>query len=149
MSGGAPKGNKNAVKLKSDELKLAAYEQYCSHIASGLSKESWCFEHPQLACTWKTMERYVKENPVVLPTIKKELAETKSFAVWEKKGLKMMHGEMKPETALYQMFMRNKFGWDREEKATADSPKEFDQQLEIIKPLGKEHVDIADHNAPL
>jgi hypothetical protein len=66
--------------------------------------------------------------------LKKELAECRSFATWEGLGKSMLHGEMKCETALYQMFMRNKFGWDKEDRRKDESPREFDQQLEILKP---------------
>ena len=132
---GAPVGNQNARKLKTEELKREAYRQYCEFLAKGYSKDGWEFEHPDLTLTWETMEKYIKEDPIVFEPIKKKVAEAKSFHAWECKGLKMMHGEMKSETALYQMFMRNKFGWDREEKAATDSPKEFDQQLQIIKPV--------------
>lgn len=134
---GAPQGNTNAIALKTDELKLQAYRQYCAHIASGREKKSWKFQHPDLKCTWQTMERYIKENPIVLDPIEKQFAEADSLAVWEEKGLKMMHGEMKAETALYQMFMRNKFGWDKEEKTSTEVPKEFDQHLDIVKPNGE------------
>lgn len=127
-------GNQNAVKLKGDELKLEAYKQYCAYIASGRGKEGWCFEHPELECTWRTMEKYIKDNPTVLQAFKKEAAEAKAFSTWEEKGTDMMAGKSKSETALYQMFMRNKFGWDREDRRQAESPREFDQQLEIIKP---------------
>lgn len=138
MSGGAPLGNQNAVKLKTIELKKEAYRQYCDYIASGLAKEGWCFEHPELTLTWETMEKYIKEDSVVFETHKKRVAETKSFALWEKKGIRGMDGEAKCETALYQMFMRNKFGWDKKESQEKDTaPQEFDQQLQVLKPTSK------------
>lgn len=144
---GAPKGNQNAVALKTDDLKLEAFKQYCQHLAAGKCKDGWRFRHPQeknFKCTWRTMERYIKENPIVLEPIEKEIAECDAFAIWEETGMKMMRGEVKPEPAFFQIFMRNKFGWDREEKATTDSPKEFDQQLQIIKPVEKGNVSSAE-----
>ena len=34
----AQKGNQNAKKLTTDELKIQAYDQYCAHIAKGKDK---------------------------------------------------------------------------------------------------------------
>jgi hypothetical protein len=133
--GGAPKGNKNAVKLTTLALKEQAYQQYCQWIASGRSKEGWTFKHPELSLTHKSMEKYIKEDPVVFPSINKELAEADSFANWETRGLDMISGRSKAEPALYQMFMRNKFGWDKEGSSKDESPRDFDLQLEIIKPV--------------
>lgn len=108
------KGNKAAVKLKDDEVKLEAYRDYCAHLAAGKSKEGWYFkDKKRLLCTFKTMEKYIEEEPAVFPAINKQLAECESFSTWEERGMKMMTGEAKAETALYQMFMRNKFGWDK------------------------------------
>lgn len=119
-----PKKNKYAVKLTTDDLKKQAYKQYCEYLASGKSKEGWYFEHPTLSCTYKTIEKYMKEEPDVFPPLQKELAIAKAFEYWEDKGKSMMEGKSKSETALYQMFMRNKFGWDKkEEKEDVDTTK--------------------------
>lgn len=113
------KGNKHAVKLKTPELKHEAYKQYCAWIASGRAKESFCFEHPELTLTHKTMEKYIREEPHVFPAINKEAAESKSYNVWEQKGMDMLDGKYeKCQPAIYQMFMRNKFGWDKENHVT-------------------------------
>lgn len=115
---GAPKGNKNGLKLKMPEVRQMAYEQYCAHLAKGKSQESFYFEHPEFTVTYKTMNRYIKENPIEFPAIKKEVAEIKSFAHWEDIIEQMVHGNKKAETALVQMMMRNKFGWDKESQVT-------------------------------
>src|SRR5580693_8700090 len=96
--GGAPIGNKNGTKLKEEELRQEAYRQYCEHIASGIPKEAWFFEHPYdelKSLTHKTMEKYIKENPLEFPPIKKEQAESKSYNTWFKEGQKLMKGEYK------------------------------------------------------
>lgn len=117
-----PKGNKYAVKLTKDELKREAYNDYCAYLASGRSKEGWRYKDKEkLLCTYKTIEKYIKEEPDVFPPINKELALCDAFAKWEEKGMKMMDGEINAEPALYQMFMRNKFGWDKKEKE--DTPQ--------------------------
>jgi len=115
MAGGGKPGNKNGVKLKEPDVRQEAYKQYCDWIGQGRCKESWKFVHPELSCTHKTMEKYIAADPVEFPPIKKELSEADSFKVWEQRGISMLTGEMKAETALYQMFMRNKFGWDKED----------------------------------
>jgi hypothetical protein len=113
---GAPKGNKNGLKLKDPEVRQEAYRQYCKHIASGESKEAFVFQHPELTCTHKTMEKYIHDNPIEFPPIHKEIAESLSFLHWTDLGKKMMLGQIeKCQPAIFQMFMRNKFGWDKED----------------------------------
>jgi hypothetical protein len=112
---GGPKGNNYGTKLKHPDVRQEAYRQYCDYLAQGNSKEGWKFQHPEFSCTFKTMEKYIRENPLEFPIIKKDLAEADSFRVWEQRGISMLKGEMKAETALYQMFMRNKFGWDKDD----------------------------------
>lgn len=113
-------GNKNAVKLVSTELKLEAYADYCAHIAKGLSKKSWYFkDEERMLCTWQTLEKYIKEDETVFNPIKKAVAECKSLGYWEKKGMDMMDGKGKCEPALYQIFMRNKFDWDKPDKSVS------------------------------
>jgi len=113
---GAPKGNKNGIKLKTPELRKEAYRQYCEFIATGHSKEEWCFEHPEITLTHKTMEKYIHNDPIEFPPIHKEIAESKSYQHWCELGKKMMLGQIeKSQPAIFQMFMRNKFGWDKED----------------------------------
>jgi hypothetical protein len=59
----AHKGNKNGVKLKDKSIRQEAYEQFCNHIASGLPKECFFFDHPKHSVCWKTLERYITETP--------------------------------------------------------------------------------------
>jgi hypothetical protein len=114
---GAPKNNQNAKKLVDNDLKKDAYAQYCEWISNGNSKEAWRFKHPEMSLTYKTIERYIKESPIDFPPIQKEMAEAESLEHWEKMGLQMMLGEVKgAQPAIFQMFMRNKFGWDKESK---------------------------------
>lgn len=113
---GAPKGNKNAIKFKDPKIAKEAYRQYCNWIAQGNTKEAWTFEHPTLSCTSKTMEKYIANNPIDFPSIHKDLAEAKSYLYWLDLGFKMMTGQLeKCQPAIYQMFMRNKFGWDKDD----------------------------------
>lgn len=115
----APYGHKNAQKLTTPEICKEAYRQYCEYIASGGTKEAWCFEHPDISLTSRTMENYIKNDPTNFPAINKELAECKSYNNWLTTGKQMMVGEIeKCQPAIYQMFMRNKFGWDKESRNT-------------------------------
>jgi hypothetical protein len=119
---GAPEGNQNALKLKTDDLKLEAYKQYCQWISEGNSKEAWWFEHPELTINWQTMENYIKNDPVVLKPLYKAIAEAKSYAYWLELGRKMMVCEIeKCQPAIYQMFMRNKFKWDKDTEKKLES----------------------------
>lgn len=112
--GGQPNNN-NGTKLKDADVRQEAYRQYCEYLASGRSKEGWVFEHPQLTCTFKTMEKYISECPFEFPIIHKNIAEAKSYKAWELRGTDMLDGKQeKCQPAIYQMFMRNKFGWDKD-----------------------------------
>lgn len=113
---GAPKGNKNATKLKTPELKVEAYQQYCAHLAKGKSKKSWYFEHPELELTAETMEKYISDNPIDFRPITREIAEIKGFAYWEEVVEQSARGENEANTASLQMLMRNKYKWDKEDK---------------------------------
>lgn len=115
---GAPKGNKNAFKLRDPEIRQEAYRQYCAYLAQGKSKEGWKFVHPTdilKSLTHKTMEKYIDENPIEFPPILMEMAQADSFKYFEEEGIKLMQGKYKngsPET--WKTFMRNKFRWDRD-----------------------------------
>lgn len=119
---GGPVGNKKAVKLKTEEQKKKAYTSYCKWIAGGHSKEAWDYQDGDMTLTHKTMEKYMREQPLDFPTIQRERAQAQSLKVWEEKGMNMMEGRVdKCQPAIYQMFMRNKFGWDKEDRSRADT----------------------------
>lgn len=115
------KGNKYAKKsLKMPEECQKAYKEYCMWIAEGKSHESWNYCSDKMTLTYKTMEKYIRENPTEFPPINKEIANTKSLALWEKMGIDMMIGKIeKCQPAIFQMFMRNKFGWDKDERKSS------------------------------
>jgi hypothetical protein len=149
---GGPKKNKHAVKLKDEDLKIKAYEDYCAHLASGKDKRGWYFEvDGEFLCTYRTIEKYMNEMPQVLDPQKKEVADCKSYLLWEKKGTDMMEGKKKSETALYQMFMRNKFGWDKPKEITeldTDKLASLTQFFKTVssKPLESKSTTNSDHN---
>ncbi|NJL54133.1 hypothetical protein HC928_02455 [bacterium] len=127
------KGNKSGTKIKDPELRQEAYRQYCAHLSKGFSKQGWKFVHPHdplKSLTHRTMERYLSENPTEFPPILKEMAEADSFRIFEEHGLRLMRGEYKggsPET--WKTIMRNKFGWDKEDKGGGQSYQPLVVQL--------------------
>lgn len=110
----AEKGNCLARKLKTSELRSEAYKQYCDHLARGDSKETWYFDHPELTLVHESMEKYIRDFPDELATIKKDIALRKGQAIWESIVQDSAKGiNPKANVASLQMWMRNRFGWDR------------------------------------
>lgn len=121
----APKGSKNGQKMKTDDIQLEAYHDYCDWVASGKSKDSWRWRKDnRLMCTWDTMEKYMREDPIKFPPIQMLAARCDAKAYWEKIVEDSAVGtNEKANTASLQMIMRNKFGWDKqnqEKDATAE-----------------------------
>ncbi len=111
------KGHKKSVKLKTTDVRLRAYDSYCKHIGEGWSPRGWVFDEGGTTVLWETMEKYIREEPGIFDPAKKKKAEALGFSYWERlgtKGIKGNKGEDKINVPLYQMFMRNKFGWDRD-----------------------------------
>lgn len=111
------KNNRYAVKLVNDELKLEAFNQFCQHLAKGKSRKSWRFRHPDVCITWQTLDTYMKNEPHVFNAIQMEEAISDGYAKWEQVVEDSADGHNKEaNTASLQMLMRNKFGWDKEDK---------------------------------
>lgn len=124
----APLGNQNALKLTDDNLKKEAYRQYCEHIAAGNPKMSWAFIHPTeplKSLTSKTMDKYIRENPVEFPAILKDVAKASCFGHYMEEGKKLMRGEYRHGSpVVWQTIMRNIFksdGWDVEDTQNLDT----------------------------
>jgi hypothetical protein len=132
----APPGNKLAVKLKDPTVRQEAFEQFCRHIASGLPKEAFFFDHPTHSVCWKTMERYITENPSEFPSFKMEQAKSKRYQVWLDHGNQLMRGKYKGGSpVVWQTMMRNLFreqNWDREQIAQ-DSKSHVQRLAEAIR----------------
>jgi hypothetical protein len=116
---GAQKGNTFATKLKDADVRQEAYRQYCQHIAEGWPKEAFFFDHPTHSVCWKTMERYITENPEEFPPILMERAKSARYKHWFKEGQTLMKGGYeRGSPVVWQTIMRNMFkdvGWDREQ----------------------------------
>lgn len=112
----AQKGNQSAKKLTTDEIKKDAYQQYCDWLRGGNPKRGWVFKHPEMTMISKTMDKYIRENPSDFPAINIESAKAEGYMVWLNDGKKMMTGVIeKCQPAIYQMMMRNIWGWDKED----------------------------------
>lgn len=131
---GGPIGNQKAKKLTTKELREEAYRQYCEYIATGGTKEAWVFDHPTLSLTSKTMEKYIRESPSEFPPHHKERAEAKSYEQWITWGKQMMLGEIpKCQPVIFQMFMRNKFGWDKESRDNDQNRHQASEELDKLR----------------
>ncbi len=132
---GAPKGNDYNKKLKNEDERQAAYKSYCDWIAAGKSYKSWCYESPTLTLSYKCMETHMKDSPNDFPPLQRSIALAKGFAVWEELGKQMMTSKEKCHPAIYQIMMRNKFGWDKEDPE--DKEKKEKQDAERVDLLMK------------
>lgn len=113
-------GNQIARKLTTDELKQEAYRQYCAHLAKGLIKDNWYFEHEDLSICYETMESYIKNEPSVFKPIQKKIGWAKGYQYWEAEVGKAALGEnSKADIAGLQMIMRNKYKWDAKETSSS------------------------------
>lgn len=128
------KGNKyNNKKYKYPEECKEAYKSYCAWIAQGNSKEAWCYESKTMDLSYKTMEKYIKQYPDDFPIIHMEKAQSQSLKIWEERGLTMMLGQLeKCQPAIFQMFMRNKFGWDKDNYGQKESSEPLIQKMAKI-----------------
>lgn len=112
------KGNKNGTKLKDAEIRQEAYRQFCDHLAEGYPKEAFFFDHPTHSVCWRTMDRYIEENPTEFQAILKEKAMAARYKHWFSEGKSLMKGGYQYGSPLvWQIIMRNMFkdvGWDQE-----------------------------------
>ena len=129
-------GNQFGDKLNAKQ-KQQAYKQYCKHIASGLSKEAWSYKDPNdndLTIMWQTMESYIKDSPKAFNASQLGQAYATSRKFFEETGLAMMTGKnCRGNAAIFQIFMRNKFGWDRELIQKEENKCIFNDTLKALK----------------
>jgi len=126
----APKGNNYGLKLKEPSVRQEAFIQYCQHQAEGKPKEAWYFEHPEFTCTFRTLEKYIKDNPQEFPPIQTEVARCKSYQKWFAKGERMVDGlQDKCQPAVYQMIMRNMFDWDKDNHGQKETSAPLIQRM--------------------
>ena len=129
----AHKDNKYASKLKTKEIKDKVYKDYCDHIAKGYPRQAWCYEKNGLTLTQESMEKYIKEDKDI-DASHKQRALSKALKLYVEWGWNMMHGRVKnPQPAIYQIFMRNIFNWDKDTVAKEESKGAFNKWLDKVK----------------
>lgn len=129
----APKGNQYNKKLKSKEIKEKVYKDYCNHVAKGWSRKSWYYEKDGLTLSWETIESYIKNDEDFDPT-HKQIAIAKALRLYEEWGKRMMMGDIKnPQPALFQIFMRNMFSWDKNTEKKEQNKEGFNNWLKVVK----------------
>jgi hypothetical protein len=141
-------GNTNKLKLKKEAQQLVAYEAYCNWIASGKGRQGFVFEcedeetNKVVTITWQTIENYINSKRFDLDPIQKEKAENFAYQVWENVGVEMMQGKVdKCQPAIYQMMMRNKFGWDKETRVTHNHEPDAKRFMKLCDEYEAKHKD--------
>lgn len=129
-------GNKFAIKLKDPAIRQKAYKSYCAFIAGGKPKEAWHYNDGEHSVCWKTMDRYIKENPEEFPSLLMQEAKAKRYMVWLEKGEKLMEGKFKNGSpVVWQTIMRNIFreiGWDKEDAKHQSDPAAIEAAARLM-----------------
>ncbi len=131
-----PKGNNYGLAIKDPETRQKAYQSFCDHLAKGKAIKSWWYEDGDVACTWATMLSYIKDEAEFNP-IKRLVAESQGYNKWENIAEQSADGNNKnANTASLQMVMRNKFGWDKEQRVhSVPNDSALTDLLESLKKL--------------
>jgi hypothetical protein len=142
--GGAPEGNKNGTKIKDAEMRQRAYKSFCDHIAEGYPQYAWFFDEDGYQLCWKTMRRYIDENPVEFPPLLMNRANSKKAKYWIDEGKKLMSGKYKGGSPVaWQTIARNTLkdeGWESAEVNKIMDPeqtKNFGQLIGLLHGLQK------------
>ncbi len=121
----ALEGNNNAAIAKTDEQLISLFNKFCEHLKRGFSKESF----PD--CDHRTIEKYIKEFPAILPTEKYNEAMRHGRHFWESVGMSGMMGidemivngkktKLKSfHDATWIFNMKNRFGWNDKQDITS------------------------------
>lgn len=126
-------GHKHSTKLKTDEMKLEAYRQYCEHIANGYPQKSWCLRHPDITLTWETMEKYMREEPHIFDPIHKIAAKADSLKLAFEHLWDSARGRNKDaNVASLQIILRNMHAWDAKDPQQQNDDKNFQSAQEMV-----------------
>lgn len=111
----APEGNNFRMKWKTAAERQAACDEFCAHIASGLSQE--CFP----GADWDTVQRYIKDFPEDFPSEKIEEAKRKQRQFWEIVGREGATGKTQGFNATAWIFnMKNRFRADWNDRSQVE-----------------------------
>lgn len=110
-------GNTNSIKLKDYAVRQEAYEAYCENIALGYSVDCFYFEKDGLSVSYKTMLKYIRNNPTEFPEEKLLKAKAKAKAFYEALLIGIATGRIEGNMRAVELIMRFKFGWKDKDNA--------------------------------
>lgn len=143
-------GNNYGLAIKDPETRQEAYRAYCKHIAEGYPREAFSFKHSKEPCCWKTIDRYIKDNPNEFPPLLMEEAKAERYKHWFSEGKALMRGIYKHGSpVVWQTIMRNIFkdvGWDQFD--TQERNPEQTQQFKSIMDTLSQRQGIIARNTP-
>ncbi len=116
----AKQGNQYGVKLKDYAVRQAAYDAYCENIALGYSVDCFHFEQDGLSVSYKTMLKYIRENPIEFPPDKLLKAKAKSKAFFEALLIGIAAGRIEGNIRAIELIMKFKFGWRDKDNAKSE-----------------------------
>lgn len=116
--------------LKTQKIKDKIYKDYCDHIASGYPEASWSYNKDGIEITYQGLEYYIKHDPSI-NKIHKKIATAKALKKYIDLGLRLMEGKIKgSQASIYQVFMRNLFGWDKDSEKEGAAKGAFNRWYE-------------------
>lgn len=132
-------GNEARRYLITDDRKKEVYDAFCAWLAKGKSKHSFFYKTKDFTCCYKTLKKYLKNEPDVFPVEQREAAISEGYSKWEQIVEDSASGlNEKANTASLQMKMRNMFGWDKKEK---EEEEEGEKAIEVLKKIASFVVD--------
>jgi hypothetical protein len=111
--------------IKDPNERQIAYQAYCDHISQGKFKHSWKYVNKETGAHWtyETIEKWIRDTDE-FATDEMKVAEASGFSFYEKQLIDSITGEnTKVNIAGLQMAMRNKYGWDKQERREVNVPE--------------------------
>lgn len=103
--------------LANAEGRRILFKAFCDHIAKGNVKSSFHFDNGIYRAVAHTIERYIKDFPHEFDLMDLDIAYAKCYEIWENAvGDAALGYKPSAHGAALQMILRNKLGWDRQER---------------------------------
>lgn len=127
-------GNKLQEKLTTPELRQKVFEHYLRHIEKGKDKKRWYYDEDGITLIYESLTYYFERYPEEFDSDKRGMAENKGFQIWEEVCEQTAKGKDKEASIpALNMVMRNKYGWDKEDKSDKkDEIKKDPVQITIV-----------------
>jgi len=137
MVKGAHPGNDYAAVLKDPEMRQRAFRSFCQHIADGYPIKAWSYREGNDGCIWRTMLKFIEQNPNDFHLFLKDEAHCLSYKKWFDKGVKLTDGLVKgnPSPQTYALMMRNMFKWDHDQKPETNSTAGLRELIQMHRDL--------------